>query len=94
MDNPVSKSKKETLASTRIIHVEIDIRSEFWQELKTICEHYGWDTKDGLPVLLAIGLSAVQTPRKDRSNEENREHIDGETRISSEVKQDKSYDIS
>ncbi len=67
----VNRSKKETPDSTTIIQVEIDIRSEFWQELKTACEKYGWDTRDGLPVILAIGLSALETPRRDRSNEKN-----------------------
>lgn len=88
MGTHVNRAKRETLANTNIIHVDLDIRSEFWQELKTICEKYGWDTKDGLPVILAIGLSAVQTPRRDPLDGKNHEDTNGNTRNTSEVEQE------
>jgi hypothetical protein len=83
-----SKSKKDSLTRTKIVHVEIDIRSEFWQELKTTCDECGWETANGLPVILAIGLSALQGQRGDPSNAKKNEDLKSDTRISDEAEQD------
>jgi hypothetical protein len=52
-----------------MVHIEIDLRDKLWQELKTACEEAGWETMDGLPILLAIALSALETPKKGQSDE-------------------------
>ena len=90
----VNRAKRETFANTNIIHVDLDIRSEFWQELKTICEKYGWDTGDGVPVILAIGLLALETLRRNQSNEKNNKDTNENIRIASEVEQDNEHDFS
>jgi len=36
------------------------MRDDLWQTLKAACEENGWKTLDGLPFILAIGLTALR----------------------------------
>ena len=83
-----SRSSKDSLTRTNIVHVEIDIRSEFWQELKTTCDECGWETAHGLPVILAIGLSTLQGQMCDPSNAKTNEDLKSDTRMPDEAEQD------
>jgi hypothetical protein len=57
--------EKDFFPDTKIEHLELNILDDMWQELRAEIEANSWPVDEGLRFILAAGLYAIKTERRN-----------------------------